>query len=76
MRQQWHRHPKTLRVGRKPDVPESLIHFGWANLHEKSVLAWCLMRGGNYFLCCPVARLLLRALFCPVLLCSLRDSCS
>ena len=22
MRQQWHRHPKTLRVGRKPDVPE------------------------------------------------------
>ena len=22
MRQQWHRHPKTLRVGIKPDVPE------------------------------------------------------
>ena len=25
MRQQWHRHPKTLRVGIKPDVPERYV---------------------------------------------------
>ena len=27
MRQQWHRHPKTLRVGIKPDVPERYIYI-------------------------------------------------